>query len=461
MRKGAQAAVRTSWRTARRNQAGFTLAELLIAVSILGIISGAIAAAFVTTAHDSIGVAARLSESHDAQTASAFLATDVQSNAALTSSICGTGGTPLINFGYSDGTIATYAYGASGGETRLTRRQCGATASSSVVLVHNGGGTPTLACDGAACNPATAPRPNKVTITIPELNNVSHTNDYTYTLSGSRRAFVTSGGPTPPPPAPYGILALGPGSGALTIGGNGTVNVTGPVLVNSASAGAVSNSANGKGGDGLHATGTFSILQGGTCTGCGSGNTSPWPNTTYSQSIPDPFAGLPIPDEAGRPVYSADNAYHGPGVYTKMLNITGGNVALADGIYILEAGMSISGGSTVVSGNNVLLFNGCGLHPQPGCSNTGTLSQSGQAQLNIVPAQTGNYALLVIWQPKANTQPLTLSGGSQASLLQGIVYAPGSTGLTIGTGGAALRIWSVVGTKITVQGSGTINVGQS
>ncbi|HEU5308947.1 MAG TPA: type II secretion system protein, partial [Acidimicrobiia bacterium] len=49
-----------------RGEAGFTLAEVLVAVAILGVIAAALGAAFVVTAHDSIGIADRYSESHDA-----------------------------------------------------------------------------------------------------------------------------------------------------------------------------------------------------------------------------------------------------------------------------------------------------------------------------------------------------------------------------------------------------------
>ena len=84
-------------------EAGFTLAELIVCIAILGIISAALGAAFIVTAHDSIGVSTRFKESHDAQTASAYLATDVQSNAALTSTACGSGGTPVISFQRPDG----------------------------------------------------------------------------------------------------------------------------------------------------------------------------------------------------------------------------------------------------------------------------------------------------------------------------------------------------------------------
>src|SRR5437879_1954159 len=89
-----------------QGQHGFTLAEVMVSIAILGLIVGALAAAFGTTARSSIGVSQRFSESHDAQIASAYLATDVQSNATLTNTLCGSGGTAVINFQYADGSIA-------------------------------------------------------------------------------------------------------------------------------------------------------------------------------------------------------------------------------------------------------------------------------------------------------------------------------------------------------------------
>src|SRR4051794_18684928 len=132
---------------------GFTLVELLITIAILGVITGTLAAVFITATRSTVGVAARYEESHDAQIASAYLATDVQSNDALTNTTCGSGGTNVVSFGYADGTVVTYAYGPAAGETRLTRRVCsGASVTSSVVLVLHAGPMPSVSCDGGACS---------------------------------------------------------------------------------------------------------------------------------------------------------------------------------------------------------------------------------------------------------------------------------------------------------------------
>jgi prepilin-type N-terminal cleavage/methylation domain-containing protein len=474
---------RSSLRRAERER-GFTLVELLITISILAVIIGVLATAFVTAGRSTIGVSARYSQSHDAQMVSAFLATDVQSNAALTSAVCGSGGSDLINFGYADGSVVTYAFGSDGGETRLTRRVCsGGSVTTAAVLVHNGGGTPTLTCDGVACSVGGTPQPNKVTINVPDRNRETGADDYTFTLTGTRRACVNtvSGTPTtapcsgstsnPPPPAPYGLIALNNGRVSLN-GNNSHLTVHGPMVIDSTNpSSAVSIGGNQNPStprvrvlDPQGGPGYFGIRQGGGCSTCTSNNISPHPWTVFTDPIVDPFQGLPYPDEAGLPVYT-DGANHGPGVYrTLPLSFTGNNQQfhLDPGIYILEAGISMSGNGNVLSGTDVMLFNGCGRNSSACAAGTGsgTFSFTGQSTLVLDPYQSGQYQFLLLWQPMANPQPITIAGGAEASLLRGIVYAPGSSGLSIGSGNATLQIWCVAGTVITLSGNGEVVVGQ-
>jgi hypothetical protein len=198
------------------------------------------------------------------------------------------------------------------------------------------------------------------------------------------------------------------------------------------------------------------------CQGC-SGKASPYPPQSFSDPIIDPFAGLAYPDEAGLPVYT-NGVYQGPGVYrTTPLSFSGNNqvFTMAAGTYILEAGMSVSSGS-IVRGTDVLLFNGCGRNSTACAAGTGSgaFSFTGQSSLQLDPPQTGPYQFLLLWQPQANTSPISMAGGAQATLLKGIVYAPGSTGLSLGAGGAGLQIWCVAGTTISVSGNGSVVVGQ-
>jgi prepilin-type N-terminal cleavage/methylation domain-containing protein len=454
---------------------GVTLVELLLTIAILSVITGVLASVFITTTRSTVGVQARYEQSHDAQIASAYLATDVQSNATLTNTACGSGGTAIINFGYADGSVATYWYGASGGENRLTRVYCvGGNVTSTAILVHNGGGNPALTCDGGACS--VGAQPNKVAISIPE--HATGVSDYTYSLSGSRRACVNTvpgtspptvpcSGSTssPPPPAPYGLIALN--NGKVSVGGQGHLTLNAPGVIDSTACDAMSIQGNGR----VVVSSVLAIRRpvpdpcpSRGCTGCTAPKLSPPSWTSFTDPVIDPFAGLPYPDEAGLPVYT-NGVYQGPGVYRTMPLSLKATVNLAAGTYILEAGMSVSGKDSTITGTDVLLFNGCGRNSGGFCTagtGSGQFDLSGQDNVfQLTPVQSGQYQYLLMWQPTLNTQPITIAGGGNvASLLKGIVYAPGSSGLSMGAGTAALQIWCVAGTSITLTGQGTVIIGQ-
>lgn len=63
-----------------RDERGFTLPELLIAITILSMIIGPLTAALVVYLRNADSTAARMSESHDVQIASAYFAQDIQSS---------------------------------------------------------------------------------------------------------------------------------------------------------------------------------------------------------------------------------------------------------------------------------------------------------------------------------------------------------------------------------------------
>lgn len=84
------------------DQAGFTLMELLVAIVILGVIMGPVAAAVIAVVHNTAATQQRLTESHDAQITAAYFANDVQS-AAVT-------GTVLPSSGQYDSSCQVAGY---------------------------------------------------------------------------------------------------------------------------------------------------------------------------------------------------------------------------------------------------------------------------------------------------------------------------------------------------------------
>ncbi|GIV00034.1 MAG: hypothetical protein KatS3mg014_1649 [Actinomycetota bacterium] len=175
-----------------RAEDGFTLAELLVGVVVVGLIMGSIAAALIVGLRTTDETTDRLNESHDVQISSAYLANDVQSAASVQVAGGGTcsSATTIVTFTYADGRVATYACGPSGSETRVTRTFDGVTE----VLAHFAGtAKPSVTCS-PSCGSGT---PARVDITFTERSGL------TFTLTGSRRTHGSEGVSTAPREATF------------------------------------------------------------------------------------------------------------------------------------------------------------------------------------------------------------------------------------------------------------------
>ena len=181
----------------RGDEKAFTLIELIVGMAITGIIVSAIAGALIVALTTTDATATRLSESHDAQISSAYLANDVQSAKGV---VLGSGGTcsgastTLITFKYAT-VDAVYSCGVSNGETRVVRTF----GSSSVVLAHFAAKDlpPTVSCSPNADCSGTV---SSVVMVFTEATSSSDATAYTYTLVGSRRGYNSGGGGGSLPP---------------------------------------------------------------------------------------------------------------------------------------------------------------------------------------------------------------------------------------------------------------------
>ncbi len=431
-----------------RPDTGYTVIEVIVAVAILAILMGALTALWGFGFSTTSNTTNHLRASNDAQVVSAFFTTDVRSALSTTVPACGPSGAQLALGGPSNSQTAYTKQG-----TNLVRSVCSPTKST---IVARNLSSFSVTCDGGACSTTATQFPDVVAITINEIDGAR------FTISAVRRA-------TPLPSglssfSSSALLILGRTCPAVAASGNGTLVVTADAYVDGGS----SSCPAVQGGSQITVNGSL-FIQNSSCSGCA--------YQQVSQPEPDPYASLPIPDEAGMHRYSS-TSYSGPGVYTNTVSL-GSDTTFAPGVYVFEKGISISNGT--IRGNGVLWFNGCGLNPTltipapstPCTASTGSVSASGHATLTLCsgtpqsPATTPagqRYSGVVLFQSPADTATLSFAGQSatQASV-SGVLYAPSATVALSGNPptSAGLGFSSIVAGAVTVSGSpGTqINVG--
>jgi prepilin-type N-terminal cleavage/methylation domain-containing protein len=172
---------------------GFTLIELLVAIVILGAIVGAIGTSIVVGLRTTDTTTQRLSESHDAQMATSWFGSDVQSAGDVTLNAVDacSGGTALVALSWTDAGIAkvaSYFVRTTSAEKQLVRAYCAGSAPKvETVIAHRllSTGSVAAACVPAAtCTGAHPWKPQTVTISVTDESG------YAYTISASRRSTV-------------------------------------------------------------------------------------------------------------------------------------------------------------------------------------------------------------------------------------------------------------------------------
>jgi prepilin-type N-terminal cleavage/methylation domain-containing protein len=259
----------------------------------------------------------------------------------------------------------------------------------------------------------------------------------------------------------YGLAVNNSAPGLLTI--------KGPLLVNAPISSAVRLTGT-KSANKLQITngGDFKIWNPGACSGCNNQTVTcgactwvgqqPW--TNYQQSIPDPLRALPDP-----PVPSTNGTCNSgvctPGNYPTGLSLTSAT-ALQQGTYYLGSpGLSLSGTAKVTCvapcANGVFLYIA-----------GGSVSLTGQSAVNLTPPNSGVYKGIVMFQARSDTNALKFAGNSGSTTfctmgglqygncLNGIVYVPNATQVTLATGSASLAAKAIVAQNVKVSSSVTI-----
>ena len=293
-----------------RGNSGFTLIELLIAIVLLGGITGAIAAALMTSLAASDSTTKNTARSNDAQIISAFLVRDAQA-AGGENPLFGATDTSLgvskSNYGCGSGTVVvSFKWIDRGGAspvtkvvtyflvgTGLLRQSCVNSGAPTQTTLANNVSNVSVACDpDASCVSPTKNLEKSVALTITETPTTASASPFTFTLNASLRPDDKSapqlGANAPAVP----LLALGSGTNesckpALQIGGNAQLTVTGSVVLNSANTTCPE----------MTVSGNFAQYQASLTQAYGSGTCSQNgtsacpPLTSYATQFADPLAG--------------------------------------------------------------------------------------------------------------------------------------------------------------------------
>jgi parallel beta-helix repeat protein len=254
------------------------------------------------------------------------------------------------------------------------------------------------------------------TLTTSALNAGPHVITATYGGDGTFLGTVATLTQTVTP----SILVLNPtASGALSLSGSSSIAIPGNLVVDSSSPTALTETG--------HASVTAaSIRVVGGVSLSGSATLTPTA-TTGVAAVADPLAGLTGPSTTGLTNYGAVSYTNGahtlsPGIYTSIKASGTASLTLSPGVYLIEGGGVTVTGSASVSGTGVTLYNTSSNYP----SNTGSyggITLSGNGTFSLTAPTGGPYAGVVLFQARANTRAISLSGGAAAGL-GGTVYAP-------------------------------------
>ncbi|MGP0062808.1 MAG: pilus assembly protein TadG-related protein [Isosphaeraceae bacterium] len=246
------------------------------------------------------------------------------------------------------------------------------------------------------------------------------------------------------------ILVLATSGTSVTLSGSTAVTaVNGSIVVDSTSSSAIISS-------GSPSITTPTLDLSGSILYSGSNPNKATITNTSQPNTPDPLAGLAAPSTSGMTVQSTSaidlsgttSRTLNPGVYNGGINMSGSSsITLNPGIYYINGGGIDMSGSTGITGNGVFIYNTGG----------GTIDMSGTSNISLNPMTSGTYSGITMFQDRANTNSVTMSGGSNINN-SGTFYFPSAALTLSGSSGTAVLGSQFIVKKLTFSGSSDIEV---
>jgi hypothetical protein len=440
-----------------RGEGGFTLAELLVALTIQGLIMGALAMAFVGIMRGGTQVNESLDKTGDARIAAHYIVSDARNSSGPELSLTDTSScpdpsppvsgtaSPVVRFNWSstdsDGdTVANIVNYVLVGNS-LLRRQCVGGALMSDRAVASEVQDVDVTCSpNADCSGS----PTSITVAITATADADGTS-YEYELTGTFRKLIGDG----PPSNPKSIILLGTGgscaSGAtgISLSNNAGMRVYGDAYINTVDG--ASCPAMYLYNNATYTAGGTEFLTGGSCS-AGNNATCP-PSGTYTTPLTDPYAGLTPPSTSGMPVRTGcSGGVAQPGFYSSGFTISS-DCSLTSGVYVVQNGMTLHNNVTLTTGaGGVLLY-----------LVSGAFTSSNNTSVSLTAMTSGPYNGVAFWQAAANTNGITFENNIALSVA-GALYAPSAT-LSFENNSVTPYITQIVVKALVVYNNGSITVG--
>jgi prepilin-type N-terminal cleavage/methylation domain-containing protein len=140
---------------------GFTLIELIVSVTVLGLIIGPLAASATFFLSHGQEASQRFADDNSIRSVLSVFTTDAQSAETVTvpdAAPCGSSSSALVTLTWTDdGTIfkASWSTLTSGSTTTLVRRRCTGTTLVSTLLIGDVQSAPTVSCTPSCASPST------------------------------------------------------------------------------------------------------------------------------------------------------------------------------------------------------------------------------------------------------------------------------------------------------------------